>query len=115
MDFIANTIQLILRSLGIKSLNKQFLFSYLLITALVSIILIQLFSTFNSNATVINVAAAQRMLSQKMAKEALLISQGSSDIDRLNTTLNQFESSHNALLKGDVSRKIAAAKDAQII
>lgn len=115
MNFIANTIQLILRSLGIKSLNKQFLFSYLLITALVSIILIQLFSTFNSNATVINVAAAQRMLSQKMAKEALLISQGSSDIDRLNTTLNQFESSHNALLKGDVSRKIAAAKDAQII
>lgn len=115
MRVLAGVIQFLLRSLGIKSLNKQFLFSYLLITALVAAILLQLFSTFNSNATVINVAAAQRMLSQKMAKEAMLIGLGSSDIKRLEESIRQFESGHQALLNGDASRNITAATDAAVI
>lgn len=115
MQILANTIQAILRGLGIKSLNKQFLFSYLLIAALVVAILLQLFSTFNSNATIINVSAAQRMLSQKMGKEAALISLGSSSINRLNESIRQFEANHRALLNGDASRKITAAKNDAVI
>jgi len=60
-----------------------------------------------NDSTVINVAGRQRMLSQKLTKEAILLSTVNDSIERMaikdkfKTTLSLWESSHNALQKGD--------------
>ena len=60
-----------------------------------------------SDSTVINVAGRQRMLSQKLTKEAILLSTINDSIERtaiknkFKRTLSLWESSHNALQKGD--------------
>ena len=43
---IANIIQWILQSIGIRSIDKQFLFSYCLIAAFTSVVAIHLFLSF---------------------------------------------------------------------
>lgn len=60
-----------------------------------------------SDSTVINIAGRQRMLSQKLTKEAILLSTVNDSIERIaiknkfKTTLLLWESSHNSLQKGN--------------
>ena len=103
---IANIIQWILQSIGIRSIDKQFLFSYSLIAAFTSVVAIHLFLSFSNDAAGINTAGAQRMLSQKVAKEALLAGQGLGNKDAVQATITQFESAHHALLNGNLQQGI---------
>ncbi len=111
---IANIIQWILQSIGIRSIDKQFLFSYSLIAAFTSVVAIHLFLSFSNDAAGINTAGAQRMLSQKVAKEALLAGQGLGNKDAVQATITQFESAHHALLNGNLQQGISAISDQQI-
>ncbi|MCW8946640.1 MAG: type IV pili methyl-accepting chemotaxis transducer N-terminal domain-containing protein, partial [Sedimenticola sp.] len=70
---ITHLIRWLLSFLGMRSINSQFLFSYALIffCALASVVTIYLSIGADSNA--INIAGRQRMLSQRLAKEAMLV------------------------------------------
>lgn len=62
-----------------------------------------------TDSTVINVAGRQRMLSQKLTKEAIMLSsinnlkESTALKNKFQTTLLLWESSHNSLQKGDVN------------
>jgi len=109
---IARFIQRTLRSLGVRTLDGQYLLSYSLIFVLAAIVAASLFFGSGTDAGAINVAGAQRMLSQKVAKEALLAGQGAESRDTVLGTIAQFETSHRALLQGDAQRGIEAVADA---
>ncbi len=67
--------------------------------------------TMDSSANDINVAGRQRMLSQRLAKEALMVAAGVESKQTLASTIDLFERSHQALLQGDPHQGIHAARD----
>jgi len=113
-QLIAHFIQQALRALGIRTLDGQYLFSYSMIFLFAAIVAASLYFSFGSDATGINVAGAQRMLSQKVAKEALLAGQGAESKDTVLATIRQFEEAHRSLLEGNRERGIEAVKDAAV-
>ena len=110
---IANLIQRILRAIGIRTLDGQYFLSYSLIFLLAAVVAASLYLGIGTDATAINVAGAQRMLSQRVAKEALLAGQAVGDKEAVLATIRQFESAHHALLDGDAPRGIDPVEDAQ--
>ncbi len=114
-ESITHIIRWILSGIGIRSINSQFLFSYVLIflCALVSVITIYLSLGVNSNA--IDVAGRQRMLSQKLAKEAMLVAQQIENRQVMEKTIDLFESSHRVLFEGDPAQNILPVKEPAII
>lgn len=113
-SLITNILTTILRALGLKTLDKQFLFSYALIFLLAATASVSLYMSMSVSPETINVAGAQRMLSQKMTKEALLLVQGVGEKAELDATLKSFASAHQDLLVGNRARNITAFKDPQI-
>ena len=73
-----------------------------------------------SDSTVINVAGRQRMLSQKLTKEILLLATSKSPEaslvikNRLKQTLSLWQLSHNALQKGDAALGLPAENSKEI-
>jgi methyl-accepting chemotaxis protein len=113
-QLIAHLIQQALRAIGIRTLDRQYLMSYSLIFIFAAIVAASLYFSISTDATSINVAGAQRMLSQKVAKEALLAGQGVESKDTVLATIRQFEGAHRALLEGDAQRGMRAVKDAAV-
>lgn len=105
-EFIASVIQATLRGVGVRSLDKQFLLSYSLIAFFAVVVAGHLLLSFSNDATSINVAGAQRMLSQKTAKEALLTGQGLEKRETVLATMAVFEAAHKSLLQGNKERGI---------
>jgi len=65
---------------------------------------------------VLNIAGRQRMLSQKMTKEKLLIIQGKTEYkDKLKGTIKLFDDSLHTLINGDKKQKIVKPTNKQII
>lgn len=114
-DAISHLIQAVLQGIGLRSIDKQFLFSYSLIAAFTPVVAIHLFLSLNNDAAGINMAGAQRMLSQKVAKEALLAGQGLGSKDEVLATIRQFENAHQALLRGNQQLNITAVTDKQAL
>ncbi|WP_428606076.1 methyl-accepting chemotaxis protein [Sedimenticola sp.] len=114
-ESITGIIRWMLSRIGIRSINSQFLFSYVLIflCALVSVITIYLSLGVNSNS--IDVAGRQRMLSQRLAKEAMLVAQQAESREVMDKTIKLFESSHRALFEGDAAQNILPVKDPLIL
>lgn len=114
-ESVTHIIRWLLSRIGIRSINSQFLFSYILIflCALISVITIYLSLGVNSNS--IDVAGRQRMLSQRLAKEAMLVAQQAESREVMEKTINLFESSHKALFNGDAGQNILPVKDAAIL
>lgn len=110
-ESVSNIIQWILQGVGVRSIDKQFLLSYSLIAAFTSVVALHLLLSFGNDAAGINVAGAQRMLSQKVAKEALLAGQGLGSTDTVRATIAQFENAHHALLNGDAQQGISVIGD----
>ncbi|GAB4303755.1 MAG: nitrate chemoreceptor McpN [Thiohalomonadaceae bacterium] len=110
-QLIAHIIQRMLSAIGIRSLDKQFLFSYTLIFVFAAVVAADLYFSFGNDAAGINVAGAQRMLSQRLAKEALLAGQGVESKDTVLATIKQFEDAHRALLEGNAERGITAVSN----
>jgi len=65
---------------------------------------------------VVNVAGRQRMLTQKMTKEKLLILKGQKEyVEKLNSTIKLFDISLTVLIKGDKSQNISKPTNEKII
>ncbi len=111
---IADFVQMMLRAIGLRTINRQYLASYSLIFIFAAVVAASLYMSLGTDATNINVAGRQRMLSQKMAKEALLVPQGVESRDTLEKSIKLFEDSHHGLLDGDKAMKLAAANDADV-
>ncbi|MDX5299771.1 MAG: type IV pili methyl-accepting chemotaxis transducer N-terminal domain-containing protein [Gammaproteobacteria bacterium] len=104
-----------LRSIGLRTLNQQFLFSYGLIFLLALTAGFSLYQALAVSPETINVAGAQRMLAQRMAKEALLIASGAEKPDALRATLTRFETVHQDLQKGNPERNISVIETPEIL
>lgn len=98
---IASLLDSVLRALGLKRIDSQFLFSYMLIIILAGTSVLSLYLSLSADAQTINVAGRQRMLSQRLAKEALLVAQQVEQRSTLEKTLALFEHSHQQLVNGD--------------
>ncbi|MDH0142636.1 methyl-accepting chemotaxis protein [Aquipseudomonas alcaligenes] len=104
---ISHVFDSLLRMLGMRTLNQQFLFSYALMFLLAVTASVALYLSMSVSPETINVAGAQRMLSQKMTKEALLLRQGASERKSLEATIAQFDQAHRDLLAGNPARNIS--------
>ena len=104
-------VQAILKSIGLKTLNAQFLFSYVMIFVFACVIAASLYLSLGSDATTINMAGSQRMLSQRVAKEALMVHGGVESKAAVEKTIARFESNQKALLEGDKSKGITAIQE----
>ena len=108
-DTLAHGIQRLLRGFGLRTLNSQFFLSYSLIFLCAALTAGVLFSS-DQDARQLDMAGAQRMLSQKMAKESLLVAQGALPLASLEATLQRFERAHRLLVQGDPQQGVAAVE-----
>ncbi len=98
----------LLCAIGLRTLNQQFLFSYALMCVLAVTASVGLYLSLSVSPETINVAGAQRMLSQKMTKEALLLREGVLPAAALEATMAQFDAAQRDLLAGNPARNISA-------
>ena len=112
---IAYIIRFALAKMGAKSINAQFLVSYVIIFVCAAVSMFSLYQTLGQSAADINVAGRQRMLSQRMAKEAILVAQQIESRDVLQQTIALFENSHHVLLEGDKAQGVHAVTDTFIL
>ena len=111
---ISRIIVHMLKLIGLKTLDRQFFFSYSMIFIFAAFIAGSLYYSLGSDAAGINVAGAQRMLSQRVAKEALLAGQGVETQQTVEATIQQFERAHRALLNGDAQMGVDAVTQAEV-
>ena len=111
---IASQIQRTLQLLGIKTLDKQFLFSFILIAVFAVASATMLTLSLGSDATAINVAGKQRMLSQRIAKEAVLVAAKAEPRETIDATIAEFEKAHSALLNGNKAMGINAEQNQEV-
>ena len=111
---ISRIIVNLLKMIGLRTLDRQFFFSYSMIFIFAAIIAGSLYYSLGSDAAGINTAGAQRMLSQRVAKEALLSGQGIETRQTVEATIQQFERAHRALLNGDAQMRVDAVTQADI-
>ncbi|WP_415906654.1 methyl-accepting chemotaxis protein [Neptuniibacter sp. QD72_48] len=112
---LANVIDTVLRTCGFKTLNSQFTLSYALVFILAASSGISLYFSMSINPQTIDMAGRQRMLSQKIAKEALLVAANVEQQTTLRKTMELFESSHKKLMLGDAALGMNAIKDPAIV
>ncbi len=103
---LASLFNGLLRICGLRTIQSQFAFSFALIIVFSGISVVSLNSTLSATADTVNMAGGQRMLSQRLAKEALLLTQDAEVKATLETTMQLFENSHQALMLGDSSSGI---------
>ena len=111
---VTHVLDRLLAGIGLRTLNHQFLFSYALMFVLAASASVALYLSMSVSPDTLNVAGAQRMLSQKMTKEALLLSQGVGERAVFQGTLEQFEQAHRDLTNGNPARNISAFPDAAV-
>lgn len=104
-----------LRLIGCKTINQQFLLSYVIIFMLATASGISLYMSMAIDPQTINVAGRQRMLSQRIAKEAMLVAANIEQQSQLQKTIQLFERSHSAIVNGDTSQGMNAITDKSIL
>lgn len=104
----------LLRKVGLKTLNQQFLFSYLLIFLLACTASVSLYLSMSVSPETINVAGAQRMLSQKIARDVLLVVQDAEQKQVLTEAMQRFDAAHQDLVKGNPQRNISRIDDSAV-
>lgn len=113
-DQIIRIISGIFSAIGIKSIEMQFMVSFLVILLITAILMTSQFITLGVDASVVDIAGRQRMLSQRLAKEALLVAQKVEAAETMHKTIDLFERSHQQLLKGNPQTGMPAVEDPQI-
>ncbi|WP_432471044.1 methyl-accepting chemotaxis protein [Amphritea sp. HPY] len=112
---MANIVDRLLRLFGCKTINRQFMLSYALIFLLATVSAVSLYMSMAINPQTINTAGRQRMLSQRIAKEAMLVAAGIEQQVALEKTIALFEQSHQRIVNGDSSSGMNALSDPEII
>lgn len=111
----AKLINAVLSIAGARSLNAQFLLSYALIFLLAIASGVSLYLSMAIDPQTINIAGRQRMLSQKMAKEALLVAAQVENKSTLQKTMQLFESSHKDIIQGNEAQGMNPITDKEIL
>ncbi|WP_027328238.1 methyl-accepting chemotaxis protein [Marinimicrobium agarilyticum] len=111
---LAYALNAFMRALGFKSINAQFSASFSLIILLALSASGVSYLSLSATAETVDVAGRQRMLIQRLAKEAMLTEQGALDASGLNATIELFEQSHQNLLNGNESAGIQPPQTAEI-
>ncbi|GGO78228.1 chemotaxis transducer [Marinobacterium nitratireducens] len=104
-----------LRLLGCHTLRRQFLLSYVLMLVLATASSLALYLSMAINPQSIDIAGRQRMLSQRMAKEAMLVAAGIEQRSTLDTTMELFARSHRDLLDGNAALGMKPLADSDIV
>jgi methyl-accepting chemotaxis protein len=91
-----------------QTLSAKTLIAFLLIAALNAA------EAQSSDSAVINLAGAERMLSQKMTKEALLLDRGG-DRAALAASMKRFDRVLQGLVEGDAQLQLPRSKDPEIL
>lgn len=112
---LARFIDTILSTLGARSLNAQFLLSYALIFLLAIASGVSLYLSMAIDPQTINIAGRQRMLSQKMAKESLLVAAQVENKSTLQKTMQLFEASHKDIINGNKAQGMNPITDPAIL
>jgi methyl-accepting chemotaxis protein len=111
MKFIGNLLHKILRAFGFKKIKHQILFLNAFLFLVGAGAIGSIYLSIQSDAATVNLAGRQRMLSQRVAKEAMMVVQGVENKTVVDETVALFERSHQALLKGDAASGIEAVED----
>ena len=107
-------IRKLLQTIGLKSIQAQLLLlSVILVLSGFSAMGI-IYYGMEADAATINVAGRQRMLSQRVAKEALLVQAGMEQEAGVNKTIELFESSMHMLRNGDPEHGIVPPMTSEI-
>ncbi len=101
------TIRTLLIRAGVTRISHQLFVLNLILLFFGLAVMATVFFEMHADATTINVAGAQRMLSQRVAKEALLAFNGAGEEAAVTKTLTHFENSMQMLLEGNSDRGIS--------
>jgi len=100
--------------LGLHSLDSQLMLSHVIVIVLTAGVGGAVYFSGNLEAPTVDMADTQRMLSQKVAKEVLLLSRGVGEQAGVIETMNAFERAHQALLNDAAGRGIEAVADDEV-
>ncbi|GAB5409981.1 MAG: hypothetical protein BalsKO_23460 [Balneolaceae bacterium] len=94
-------------TVGINSSKKKVyligLITVVFLTVFNQLLIQKVLSEQKFDATVINLAGKQRMLSQKIVKESYQVIEGAYELQRLKREVNVWDNTHKGLQEGDVS------------
>ena len=107
-------IRKLLRIFGFKNIQSQLLVINMVILASGISAMVIIYSGMEADAATINIAGRQRMLSQKVAKEVLLVQSGAEQPEVVKQTISLFESSMQHLLNGNKAKGIASPMTLEI-
>jgi len=102
-----NALQRLLQLLGFKSIRKQLLLLNIILVLSGFSAMGIVYYGVQADATTINTAGRQRMLSQRVAKEALLVHFGQQQVSTVGQTIALFEESSQMLLSGDADKGVS--------
>lgn len=102
-------------ALSLKLKTSAILLAFLAVNLLLVLVLFSLINGQTHDAKVINLAGAQRMLSQKMSKEAFEVVHTGKSPDGLKQTMSRFGTVLSALQRGDDELGIPKPENEKII
>ncbi len=112
---IVSFVDRCLRLIGCKTVNQQFLLSYAFIFILAAATGVSLYLSMAISPQTMDLAGRQRMLTQQLTKEALLVAAGAAQRSQLEDTLALYERSHRALMNGAPAEHINRIEQSVII
>ncbi|SQH77190.1 putative chemotaxis transducer [Shewanella benthica] len=109
-----NIIRKLLQAMGFKSISAQLLMLNIILALSGFSAMAIIYNDMQADAATINIAGRQRMLSQLVAKEVLLVQFGVGQDTGVKNAIELFESSMNMLINGDTKRGISAPMTPEI-
>jgi len=113
-----NMAKKLLHSFGFRHIQSQLLLLILVLFLAGLIAMAIVYFGMRADASTINVAGRQRMLSQRVIKEALFYQSGLGQLNDVKSSINQFESAMQWLMHGneakEISKPATPAIDAQL-